>query len=934
MRTFTLRARIQVPFALVLLVSLGVFAVGTYLRERTDARHDLTRDIESVTGLFETEVRTHAAVMHRALDSITADQALRSTLRQRDRQALLESATPLLERLQSANHINHVCFLDSEAVKILSLHRPGHCGDKIDMATLRDAERTGRPAHGIELEPSGNLTLRAVVPWRDGAELIGYVELGMEVGHIINDISQSLNVDLRLTADKRFIDRGEWEARRPVPRAYEWDELEAVVVVGETQGADFDVLSGVLSREGRDRLGDVHRTSIAGRHYTAGTVPLRDARGNDLCEITVVRDVSEHTIAARSAVLCVAAIYLVVGGLLFALFHRFLGRMEQQVVAEFSEREQTAQTQAEVNQIFLDSLPPVAMLLQAGTRKIVACNKAGTEVGAVAGKTCYETWGQSETPCPWCLAPKLWASGKAQHCQPEGVGRFWDAHWIPVSDDLYLHYAYDVTDRKQKEAELERASEAAEQANKELEEVNRHLEESVSRANTLAVAAEVANDSKSRFMANMSHEIRTPMTAILGFSENLLLPDLPDSDRLAAIHAIRRNGDHLLGIINDVLDLSKIEAGKMTLERIACSPCRIVGEAAMLMKSRADDKDLTLEIEYVGGIPETIQTDPTRLRQILLNLLGNAVKFTKNGGVRLVTRLVEGGQRCQDSENSKSETARVLEETEDSCGYATGQTGTNDASHSRSKSSCLRFDIIDTGIGMNKEMVAELFEPFTQADASTTRKFGGTGLGLAITRRLARLLGGDITLVGTHEGAGTHFRVTVGTGPLEGVNTVEDPLSASAIETETPGPKAESAEQPLRGCRILLAEDGPDNQRLISFILERVGAKVSVAVDGKEAVDKVVAAMFRRRGGDPRYPFDVILMDMQMPVMDGFDATRTLRAKGYAGPIIALTARAMEGDRNKCLECGCDEYMSKPVDRAKLIALIEDRCRPFALAGV
>lgn len=296
------------------------------------------------------------------------------------------------------------------------------------------------------------------------------------------------------------------------------------------------------------------------------------------------------------------------------------------------------------------------------------------------------------------------------------------------------------------------------------------------------------------------------------------------------------------------------------------------------MGVRTAAKKLRLSAECEGAIPDTIRTDPTRLRQILVNVIANAVKFTEKGGIRLIARLVH-------------ESGRAM----------------------------LQFDVVDTGIGMTEEQAAKLFQPFTQADSSTTRKFGGTGLGLTISKRLATMLGGDMTLVETGPGAGTRFRVTVSVGSLEGARMIEGPFNL-ALDDVHAEIKPQSPLPELR-CRILLAEDCEDNQALISRLLVGAGAEVNVVVNGQEAVDAVMAAQEeQRRTG--RRGHDIVLMDMQMPVMDGYEATRLLRKNGYQGPIIALTAHAMASDRTKCLEAGCDDHATKPVNRRQLFDAI------------
>jgi signal transduction histidine kinase/HPt (histidine-containing phosphotransfer) domain-containing protein len=380
-------------------------------------------------------------------------------------------------------------------------------------------------------------------------------------------------------------------------------------------------------------------------------------------------------------------------------------------------------------------------------------------------------------------------------------------------------------------------------------------------------AAQEASRLKSEFLANMSHEIRTPMNALLGYAELLADPRLSPAARAEHCATVRQNGEHLLTIINDVLDLSKIESGRMTVERIPCSPFALVADVVSLFRARAAEQQLGFEVRYAGPLPETIVTDPTRLRQILVNLLANAIKFTPAGAVRLEARLDDDPRR-------------------------------------------LRFEVRDTGIGMTAEQQAALFRAFAQADPSTTRRFGGTGLGLAISKQLAAMLGGDLR-VASVPGQGSTFTLTVDTGGGADVRLLDG--SPEAVG----GPAGTAAEERpvrLRG-RVLVAEDGSDNRRLLALHLRNAGAEVELANDGLAALRLATAA------AAAGHPFALVLMDMQMPELDGYAATARLRAEGYRGPIIALTAHAMAGDRDKCLRAGCDDFAAKPISQRALLGL-------------
>ncbi len=375
-------------------------------------------------------------------------------------------------------------------------------------------------------------------------------------------------------------------------------------------------------------------------------------------------------------------------------------------------------------------------------------------------------------------------------------------------------------------------------------------------------AAQAANRAKSEFLANMSHEIRTPLNGILGFTDLLRRGTVSDeTERASFLETIHHSGQHLLALLNDILDLSKIEAGQLQVESVVCSPFQIVAEVVSVLRARALEKGVSLEYRWEGQVPASVHTDPARLRQVLLNVVGNAVKFTDRGSVRIDARV---------------DATREL----------------------------LLLEVSDTGIGIPADKLASIFDPFSQADTSVTRRFGGTGLGLAICRRIAEALGGQIEVY-SQVGHGSKFQMAFATGPLAGVPRIDGTTADVMVNRE---PASSTANWNLPPARILVADDGETNRRLIQVILTRAGVIVTGAENGRQAVDLAT-----------REPFDLVLMDMQMPVLDGYSATQQLRASGFTHPIIALTAHAMKGDEERCRDAGCSDYLTKPIDPERLV---------------
>ena len=379
-------------------------------------------------------------------------------------------------------------------------------------------------------------------------------------------------------------------------------------------------------------------------------------------------------------------------------------------------------------------------------------------------------------------------------------------------------------------------------------------------------AAEVANATKSSFLANMSHEIRTPLGAVLGFSELLVNQNITDAEKANCVGIIKRNGLLLSNIINDILDLSKVEAGKMDIEKVSVSFNEVLKELDSILSLEAAEKGIELQVKCDDNVPANIKTDPLRLRQVLLNIVGNAIKFTLRGSVEVNVKLIS------------TENARSL----------------------------LAFTVKDTGEGIKPEQVERLFTPFMQADVSTTRKFGGTGLGLVLSKKLANALGGDVILTETTPGKGSIFTITIDPGGNENVQQSPVRLPPWTVSKK-------DLHARLEKLKVLIVDDSLDNQALIKKILELAGATVESANNGREAVNKASHGNY-----------NVVLMDLQMPEMDGYEATRILRNQGYQKPIIALTAHAMKEERQRALQNGFDDHVTKPIDHQALVRTLSE----------
>ncbi len=978
-----LRWRILLPLVAAILVLIAFTSLLLYrdaqARMATESADVFTR----VPAALEAALAADAAMLDGVLIAIRSDPSLRSAFLTGDADALMAKAQPLFKQLHEKHRITHFYFIDASRVCFLRVHQPEQRGDKIDRFTAIEAEKTGKASWGIELGPLGTFALRVVQPWYDDdGRLIGYLELGEEIEHIIKGLRTSMGLEFVVTIRKKFIDRPGWEkGMAMLGKDADWDANTSSVIIGQT----VDMVPGDVIAHLRDRGEDCYMpTSLAGRHFRVSSCQIKDAGRREVCEIVMLRDVTTGFDSLANAIVRSSLVFGGGGVLVIVVFYFFLGgvgkRLESQAASlQASERRHRA---------LFDGSRDALMTLAPPGWSFTSANPATVELFGAKDMAEFLALGPPD------ISPETFPDGRPTAetvkerigtAMREGSNFFeWthkrlDGQNFPASVLLtrmeldgkvqLLANVRDITDQKQAKERLAEAlafTESTVQSlsdpfyacdkdgtflrwNKAFARVTGYSEaemhsmkppdlfreedrqrvcdttERVWTEGSAAVeadllvkdgrtipyefngsllrrgendiigfcwtgrdlsehklaeaklrqamsAAESANRAKSAFLANMSHEIRTPMTAILGFTDLLADAGLSQEAHDDHLATIQRNGRHLLGIINDILDLSKIEADEMEIEQTSFSPIGLVEDVVSLMRVGAIDKGLSLDVDYEFPLPETIQSDPTRVRQVLTNLVGNAVKFTSQGRVAVAVRCVmdAGGRQAT-----------------------------------------MSFDVKDNGIGMTPEQIEQIFEPFIQADASTSRLYGGTGLGLPISKRLAEALGGNIQVEST-PGEGSTFTFAIKTELPQPVRMRKDLSQAARSSRQT---QSSSTAMKLQG-RVLLAEDGPDNQRLVSTILRKAGAEVDLADNGKIAMEMALSA---RSAGSP---YCVILMDMQMPEMDGYEATRAIRDRGLTCPIIALTANSMSSDRQKCINAGCDDYASKPLDRLRLLHML------------
>ncbi len=830
---------------LILFIMVDLYEYGMHVRILNGvSNRSLEHSIEDFSHLKESDIKTLSIT----LETLLADETIRDIYQEGNREKLYDYTFPFLKKIKEEYGITHWYFInpEPESTSFLRVHNFEIFGDRISRTTYVNSVEDKDFGVGFELGKTA-FALRVVHPYySEGGELIGYMELGEEIDQFLKTMKQETGSEFKLFALKEYLDRDDWTAAREVKGLRDnWDDAEDILFIEETSDLAIDVDMDLkdIPEEGAV-LG---RITVSGIRYSKSVFPVYDTEGRKIGGIFVIADVSEYYSEFYQNLLWISLIFLAIFVAIGFFLYKVFGKISKELEDEQLNLKERIKE--------LNCLYTIANL---STKSNISLDEIITD----AAKTIPPSWQYSEITCARIIIEDKeyrtdnfkiaeWKQSSPVRVDKKTVGTI-EVYYLEERPEIYegpflkeerhlivtlANMVGNIIRNRKTVKELKETRNWAVQASRD------------------AVAA---NETKSRFLANMSHEIRTPMNAILGFSE-LLENLIKEPKQRQYLSSIRSSGKALLALINDILDLSKIEAGKIEIQYGAVNLEKLFDEIVMLFATRAKEKGLRLLTVIDKELPNALHLDEVRIRQVLINLIGNAIKFTEKGYIKLEAKGI----------------------------YHKNQSKIN-----------LQFSVKDTGIGISSENKKVIFDPFKQSKKQSVGKYGGTGLGLSITKKLLELMEGTISL-DSSIGKGSNFTVilkNIAVASLDDIsNGGEDTLPANIrFKKQT----------------ILIADDIESNRILLRESLKSYGLQTIDAVDGKQAID-----MARE------YSPDLILMDLRMPVMDGYEAIKILKADSILKdiPIFVLTASAMKEEQEKINNLNCEGYLRKPIEKNKLL---------------
>lgn len=836
---------ILAPAVVALLGGALFFGVFLYQIKVDQSQQELLRLTDQTRRQWDRLISSHVQILKTQVTNITEIPGLVEAWQTRNRDALIVLGQPFFTNIRRNSSITHTYFIDTDRTSFLRMHEPSRHGDRIDRHTLVMAQKTHTDAWGVEFGPLGTFTLRYVHPWEHNGTIIGYLELGIDLNNLTTELSQSLHIGEITVLRKEFIHRDNYEkARRAFGYVGQWDRYQSFVATHQTVSEIPESVAQWLENSHKPFGPSVVFPARLGKQrLLCAVIHLPDALGRDVADMVVLRDItSQHTADIGDLLLGIGMMIGLFAGVM-SLLWSVTTRAEQQLTSAFT---RLSDSEASYRRQFADNTA-IMLLVAPDDGMILEANQAALDFYGYSRQSILTMRITNLCTAPFTEIKQAMNSITTTH----HGGKFHFQHRLADGSLKEVEVSYShiqFGDRKVMHLIIHDIT-ARTHAERKLIESNTRLKEANQRAEAGALA-------KSQFLANMSHEIRTPMSGVIGMAGLLRETDL-NSEQLHYTKIIQSSANALLELLNDILDFSKIDSGRLEIEAIVFNLREMVEDCAELMALHAQEKGIELVCALPPDIPPYLAGDPTRLRQIIINLVGNAIKFTSKGEVAILVSLI--------SEDTEHVT--------------------------------LRFEVRDTGIGMDDQTIATLFTPFQQEDASTSRKFGGTGLGLAISKRLTHLMGGEIGATSSKGVGSTFWFTSVFGNPKEHQIT---PLTVTASE--------------LAGSKALIVDENATRREMFRTIFDNWGILSHEAISGKEALIQLHESV--KAGA----PFDLIIINMQLSDMTGAELGLTIAADHDLSHsrLVMLTNIAQQVNASSIKKIGFHGSITKPVKQSEL----------------